>query len=353
MKTVGRLKGFMNSNRLRVYHFVAILVLGLVFLFLLDFGSIDQSSMTIIHYFMYSYLLLILILPLLVSILVTVVFHVIFFILKIVLSFINVTIDPLFGFILQYITPLVLIVSTIYLVWSISGLFVDLKHRNIKLRKFLMHSIPWIIMALIFGIVLMQLGVYKPVVYLYPPEDMDVEVRVDINGRITKSIPDYGDMWCVHATKEGLIDSRYNYLFYEASLNRLDRPKTGWVVEYNNLSNWFDEKLPELGLNKAEAEEFKEYWINKLPESRYYQIGLLSDEFLETDMDLIVEPKPDTVIRLIFYFKPLDERVDIPELIIHKKERLGFTVVEWGGIMDLPLLDRILLNLGNLNPFIE
>lgn len=197
-------------------------------------------------------------------------------------------------------------------------------------------------------VVIWQLGVFKPAVYLYPEHDMQVSVKVNVNGFITKSIPSYNGGWSVHATRSGLIDGKYDYLFYENTLNRLNTPKEGWVVGYDDLSAWFDAKLPEVGLNDAESKEFKKYWLAKLPRKNFYQIGLLSDSFLKSDMDLIVEPKPDTVIRRIFCFKPLDEKKSIEEPSIPKVERTGFTVVEWGGLMDLNPLERAWMNLEGL-----
>jgi hypothetical protein len=197
-------------------------------------------------------------------------------------------------------------------------------------------------------IIIWQLGVFKPAVYLYPEHDMQVSVKLNVNGFITKSIPDYNRGWNVYATTSGLIDGKYDYLFYENTLNRLDAPKEGWVVAYDDLSAWFDAKLPELGLNDAESKEFKKYWLAKLPRKEYYQIGLLSDSFLKSDMNLVIEPKPDTVIRRIFCFKPLDEKKAIAEPSIAKVERKGFTVVEWGGLMDLNPIDRAWMNLESL-----
>jgi len=51
-------------------------------------------------------------------------------------------------------------------------------------------------------------------------------------------------------------------------------------------------------------------------------------------MNLIIEPKPDTLIRTIFYFKPINEKTEIEEPTIETPERIGFTVVEWGGLLD-------------------
>jgi len=173
----------------------------------------------------------------------------------------------------------------------------------------------------------------KPAIYLYPLEDSFIDVRLDINGKIIKDIPKYKDGWNVFVTKEGMIDDQYDYLFYEARLNYLDIPDEGWIVKYANLEQWFDENLILLGLNEKELSQFKEYWLEELPESEYYDIRLLEDSFLKENMGLIISPEPDTVIRLNFYFRPLSEKMALNKPYISSPKRYGFTVVEWGGIL--------------------
>ena len=177
-------------------------------------------------------------------------------------------------------------------------------------------------------------GVRKPAVYLYPKEKSEIEVNLSINGFITKSEPDYLLGWNVTAEPTGLIDNEYDYLFYEAQLNNIELPNKGWVVEYSNLENWFNKNLPQLGLNQKEIFQFKEYWLSELKESNYYEIKLLDEIFLTENMNLIINPQPDTIIRRNFYFKPLNEKMVLAEPIISTPERIGFTVVEWGGLLD-------------------
>ena len=174
--------------------------------------------------------------------------------------------------------------------------------------------------------------VKKPAVYLYPEKEMNVSVKVDVNGRLTKTEPFYGNGWNVTASPDGSINGEYDYLFYEADLNKITLPAEGWVVEYSKLENWFDDYLPQLGLNKKEKEQFKEYWLKDLKKANYYEIKLLSNEFLNENMKLDISPSPQTIIRLDFFFKPLSEKKTIKEPAIKRIERKGFTVVEWGGI---------------------
>jgi len=174
--------------------------------------------------------------------------------------------------------------------------------------------------------------VKKPAIYLYPENTLNVKVNVTVNGTLTSSEPLYSNGWDVTATPEGIIDGKYDYLFYEADLYTMELPDEGWIVEYSELEKWFDDYLPKLGLNGKETEQFKEYWLKDLKEANYYDIRLLGNNFLEDNMKLTIIPEPQTIIRVNFYFKPLDEKIVIKEPVITEKERKGFTVVEWGGI---------------------
>jgi len=177
-------------------------------------------------------------------------------------------------------------------------------------------------------------GVRKPAVYLYPQEKSEIEVSLDINGFITKADPDYLLGWKVTAEPNGLIDSKFDYLFYEAQLNNLELSDKGWIVKYSDLEDWFDQNLPKLGLNQKESIQFKEYWLKELEESNYYEIRILEKFFLVENMNLIINPEPETIIRLNFYFKPHSEKIELKEPTIKTPKREGFTVVEWGGLIN-------------------
>jgi superfamily I DNA and/or RNA helicase len=161
---------------------------------------------------------------------------------------------------------------------------------------------------------------------------MDVSVQVKVNGHLTFTDPDYNTGWNINVTPSGLIDNKYDYLFYEADLKKIELPNEGWVVEYGNLKTWFDEYLPKLGLNQKEKEQFEEYWMGKLRIANYYDIRILDNKFLSENMDLIINPNPETLLRLNFYFQPLSAKTELTAPEIKEVTRNGFTVVEWGGI---------------------
>lgn len=176
--------------------------------------------------------------------------------------------------------------------------------------------------------------VKKPAIYLYPKKKSMINVTLRINGNITTTIPDYKDGWSITANPNGMIEGGYDYLFYEADLKKISLPKEGWVVAYTELNRWLDLNLAKLGLNAKEKRQFKEYWMNELPSAPYYKIQLLDTQFLSDNMTLTIIPKPDALLRLNFYFTPLQYSEILKEPLIKPFNRKGFTAVEWGGILN-------------------
>lgn len=176
--------------------------------------------------------------------------------------------------------------------------------------------------------------VKKPAIYLYPTQKSSITVSLRVNGTITKTIPPYNDGWNIVANPDGKLAGDYDYLFYEADLKTVSLPNEGWIVAYGELNRWFDLHLVQLGLNTKEKQQFIEYWMNELPSAPYYKIQLLDEPFLSNNMALAITPKPDALLRLNFYFTPLQQAASIKEPRIKPFIRKGFTAVEWGGIVD-------------------
>jgi hypothetical protein len=190
-----------------------------------------------------------------------------------------------------------------------------------------------LVTAIVWSLVLSSFIIKKPAIYLYPEDDSYIDVFLEINGRITKDIPKYNEGWRVFARKDGLLNDKFDYLYYEADLKKIELPEEGWVVGYSDLESWFNEYLVKLGLNEKEKKQFMEYWMAELPESKYYEIKLLTEDYMKKNMNLIVLPEPDNVIRLNFHFRRLNKKTSISEPQIITPERSGFVVVEWGGIL--------------------
>lgn len=176
--------------------------------------------------------------------------------------------------------------------------------------------------------------VKKPAVYLYPKHQMKVKVTLAPQGTVVKSIPEYGSGWTVKAKPDGTIDGRYGYLFYEASLDKpLPLPEEGWSVKRKDLGEWFDENLKKLGLNKQESKDLRKYWMENLTTGKYCTIRVIDPEVVSERLGLKIDPKPDSVLRILLHFTPTDSKEHLKAPEIRSFHRKGFTVVEWGGLV--------------------
>lgn len=180
-----------------------------------------------------------------------------------------------------------------------------------------------------------------PVIYLYPEKKTKLSIKLDPDGYLTESQPLYENEWeDILAYPDGRIiyqGELFESLHYEAMINKFRTPKEGWVVKREDLPVFFNKLLPRLGLNKKENKDFQEYWLGRLTASPYFFVGLLSREEIERIEPVDFSAKPDTFIRVRFYFKDLDEPFKIaPPVLFPVPSRAGFTAVEWGGLYKQP-----------------
>lgn len=177
---------------------------------------------------------------------------------------------------------------------------------------------------------------YKPMIYLYPEEKEEVEVLLKNKKLLTTTYPKYKDSWKVTASPDGtLVDiesgREYYGLYWEGKNYTKINMKKGFVVKGEDSIKFLEEKLNELGLTDKEANEFIVYWLPKLEENKYNYIYFAQTEEVNKYMPLEVNPKPDTMIRVLMYYKPLNKKIDVKEQKIKQIQRHGFTLVEWGG----------------------
>jgi hypothetical protein len=175
----------------------------------------------------------------------------------------------------------------------------------------------------------------KPVIYLYPTQTENVSVKLAPAGGFKYSEPAYNSGWEVTATPDSKITvngKAYPYLFWEGWGGLYETPDKGFVVAQSDVDSFLSGKLAELGLNAKESADFKEYWEPYLTGSPYYFITFMGNSVMNKIAPLTVEPKPDTVIRVLMDFKKLDKPIEIQGYDIKTPVRNGFTVVEWGGV---------------------
>ena len=175
----------------------------------------------------------------------------------------------------------------------------------------------------------------KPVIYLYPEAEQEIEVELDYAGELTCTYPEYQDGWHVVAQPDGtLVDNvtgkEYSYLFWEGKSDVEYDLSKGYVIPGEDTAEFLEMKLYELGLNRKEANEFIVYWLPRMQENTYNLITF-QDEVYKNVAKLEITPNPDSVLRVFMVYKPLEEKNEIEEPVLESFDRNGFTVVEWGG----------------------
>ena len=176
----------------------------------------------------------------------------------------------------------------------------------------------------------------KPVIYLYPKENMDISVKLNLkNSKFTTIYPKFNDknIWNVKAKPNGdiLINNRtYPYLFWEAKSYSSQETDEGFIVTKENAEKFLEEKLEILGLNEKEKTDFITFWLPVLLRNKLNLCTFQSKKFFD-NIELNITPKPDSLIRVFLTIKKLDNSINIKEQKLVSNERKGFTVIEWGG----------------------
>lgn len=180
----------------------------------------------------------------------------------------------------------------------------------------------------------------KPILYLYPEEEMDVTVNLElVDHEFIFTYPEYPkNGWEVRVFPDGRVhdyktERDYYSLFWETE----GRPyaeniEEGFVVKGSKTRAFLEEKLAYLGLNYKEANEFLIFWLPMMENNAYNAIYFAEEEY-EAMSKLDISPSPETIIRIMMMFQPLDYPIQLNKQKLEEApKRKGFTAVEWGGM---------------------
>lgn len=177
----------------------------------------------------------------------------------------------------------------------------------------------------------------KPVIYLYPKKETDVNVEVSFDGNFTFTYPEYNDGWAVTAKPDGTLVSgatEYPYLFWEGKvINYSPKFDEGFLVSKKETVSFLEEKLEILGLNEKERADFITYWAPQLIKNDF-NIIKFDTEVYASKVSLSIAPKPDSIIRVFMVYKVANGNENIKEQALDRVQRKGFVAVEWGGAIE-------------------
>ena len=107
----------------------------------------------------------------------------------------------------------------------------------------------------------------------------------------------------------------------------------GFYVTKENAIKFLEEKTEEIGFTRREANEFIMYWLPILEKNEknlvYFELTHERDKYNK----LNITPNPDSILRVAIHVKKVNKKVDIKPQKLAKFERVGFSVVEWGGVI--------------------
>ena len=178
--------------------------------------------------------------------------------------------------------------------------------------------------------------VEKPIIYLYPTEETQVNVTLWTPENLSHTYPKYNSTkWRnVVAQPNGDLEDmdtwRKLYALYREWKTYAEENFEEWfVVKWEDIIPFLEEKLAILWLNEREAEEFIVYWLPQMENNEYNLIRFETKAQQDENMPLNITPTPDTVIRIMMDWKSINDPIDIPEQELNIPERTWFTVVEW------------------------
>ena len=244
------------------------------------------------------------------------------------------------GLAVMYISLIPLLLATIII--SIISIIKSIKNKMFKrIIVPILSIIIVIVVHIIFRIIqynyrFRYVTVDKPVMYIYPIKEMDLNIKLGNSNLLSTTYPEYNSGWNVHVDENGNIydyNTKRNYysLFWDAKDDTKINTKEGFVISKEETVNFLEEKLEYLGLNEREIEEFIIYWLPQLNKNNYNYIRFRTIDEINDYMPLYFDKKPDTLIRVIMDFKGLDKKINVKEQKLKKVTRSGYTIVEWGG----------------------
>lgn len=174
----------------------------------------------------------------------------------------------------------------------------------------------------------------KPIIYLYPEAETQCTVQLNLNGRLTCTYPAYQNGWQFTAKPDGTLvfpdGKEYYALYWEGIANAEWDMSKGFCVKGEDTAEFLEWALAAQGLTAREANEFIVYWLPLMQNNAYNVISFQTDVYTQA-AELKVTPAPDSMLRVFMTYYASDEAVEIEPQEFEDFERVGFTVVEWGG----------------------
>ena len=214
-------------------------------------------------------------------------------------------------------------------------------------------GIIWVLFVVVVTLAFtggIHVGVYKPVLYVYPEREQSLTVSLDVEGELGTVYPapdalettDRGTQasWTVTASPDGTLTDQggrtYPSLFWDGEMT-LEAPEQGFIVAREDAVTFLEEKLALLGLTDKEAADFITFWAPQIRANEYTFVSFDASSYAQqvtySFADEAGAPvEPDTFIRVFMTIRAADANEEVtPQVFGPTPTRSGFTAVEWGG----------------------
>ncbi len=193
----------------------------------------------------------------------------------------------------------------------------------------------------------------KPLVYIYGKDSENMSLKLDTikDWEFTKLIPEFQEKntWNF-STKDNKVhfeDQSYDYLYYAIKVPNYIHNQNGWIIEWSQAEEFFEDKLDYIWFNNQEKKDFIEYWKSKYEKNKYYFVSFKFNDQLDPFVKLEFSQNPDSIFRVLldsyeiidknaiaseFWYENTWENFDT-QLLEKYTRTWNFDVFEWGGVL--------------------
>jgi len=193
----------------------------------------------------------------------------------------------------------------------------------------------------------------KPLVYIYDKDSQNMSLKLDTikDSEFTKLIPDFQEKntWNF-STKNNKVffwNTSYDYLYYAIKVPNYTHNEDGWIIQWSQAQDFFEDKLSYMWFNQQEQTDFIEYWTPTYEKNKYYFVSFKFNQELDTFVKLEFSQKPNSIFRVLLDSYEIDDKLQVPskfwyentwELfdtqLLETYTRTGkYDVFEWGGVL--------------------
>ena len=210
---------------------------------------------------------------------------------------------------------------------------------------------------------------FKPAVYFYPETETPVSIQLANTVELAVNIPAYHPEqgWQVLAYPDGRLKDLnpeytnlsyyprntlwfeylddveasgfYPYIYWDSptTVPESTTIETGWMVDRDDVVDFFADTLPQAGFNTQEMNDFVDYWqpkLQSLPDATHFKLGFVFTEGMNTYAPMTISPAPTSMQRVFLLVEVNPDRqanTNLQPQAMETYSREGFSVFEWGG----------------------